>query len=302
VKQIILYWIVIALIGILMFPAFQGNAQSNSNQLIFDTLIIYEHYGILMCIDTVNDDTAFYTADGVTGKYADLDSAYIDTIKGYLKGKADSALSADSAYWADLLDGYNEDYFLDTNDVIRDSSWTSAFVDIINSKDSTDIEFTDDVVFDSTLTIKRGSFETLIFNTSGYAQWRPTPANGASEQIVTDARFIPPIALYDSLLFDSIKVGIFTWGNDSIRLDSVEMAIGHLDGTSANTFRFDANGFKIGYYVTGDTIIALSTGNGKYELGNDFFSTMSWFMYNWDAAPSAVQLYPILVFGHYFYK
>jgi hypothetical protein len=108
VKRILLYWVVFALIGVLMFPSFQGNAQSNSNQLVFDTLIIYKHYGILMCIDTVNNDTAFYTSDGITGKYADLDSASIDTITGYLKGKADSS------GWSDLLDGYNEDYFLDT--------------------------------------------------------------------------------------------------------------------------------------------------------------------------------------------
>jgi len=77
-KRIILYWIVVVLISILMIPAFQSNAQQNSNQLEFDTLIIYKHYGILMCIDTVNNDTAFYTSDGIIGKYANLDSAAVN--------------------------------------------------------------------------------------------------------------------------------------------------------------------------------------------------------------------------------
>jgi len=50
----------------------------------------------------------------IRGEYGVLDSALIDTIKGYLIGKADSAGYADSSSWTDLLDGYNENYFLDT--------------------------------------------------------------------------------------------------------------------------------------------------------------------------------------------
>jgi len=98
------------------------------------------------------------------GEYGVLDSLLADTIKGYLKGKADSAEYADSADWSDLLDGYNEDYFRDTLDVWRDSLWayaeaTDSFAtsklkaDFITPDDSGQTIFTDDVVFDSTIIV-----------------------------------------------------------------------------------------------------------------------------------------------------
>lgn len=84
-----------------------------------DTLALINKDGIWIPYGEFSDSAYIAILRGI---FADLDSAYIDTVTGYLKGKADSAEYADSADWADLLDGYNEDYFLDTNDVIRDSS------------------------------------------------------------------------------------------------------------------------------------------------------------------------------------
>jgi len=68
-------------------------------------------------------DTIFVSSDGKIYHSGDTifiddviksDRALIDTIIGRLLGEADSAILADSADWADLLDGYSEDYFLDT--------------------------------------------------------------------------------------------------------------------------------------------------------------------------------------------
>jgi len=75
------------------------------------------------------------------------------TIEGALSvGKVDSAAYADSSGWADLLDGYNEDYFRDTNDVWRDSihAYQEAIdslatpkikTDFVSPNDSTNIGF-----------------------------------------------------------------------------------------------------------------------------------------------------------------
>jgi len=84
-------------------------------------------------IKPTNNGQVTFPDDAVFDSTITAASADIDTVTGYLKGKADSAEYADSAAWANI-----------------DSSWvkiTATYADIDT--------FTDDAVFDSLLKVKR---------------------------------------------------------------------------------------------------------------------------------------------------
>lgn len=49
----------ILLFILIIFTFIQTKAQQNSNQLVFDTLVVYKHYGVILMVDIVNDDTTF---------------------------------------------------------------------------------------------------------------------------------------------------------------------------------------------------------------------------------------------------
>lgn len=96
------------------------------NDSTLDTIALIDPNGIWHKYGNFSDSA--YAAI-IRGIFADFDSAYIDTVTGYLKGEADSALLADSAYWADLLDGYNEDHFADTTELRELSDSLGAYAD-----------------------------------------------------------------------------------------------------------------------------------------------------------------------------
>jgi len=97
--------------------------------------------------DSANySDSCFYADTAGSAKYAD--SALFSYSSEYSDSAAysDSSLYADSAAWAGLLDGYNEDYFRDTNDVWRDSvhAYQEATDSLATPKVKADFYMSDD--------------------------------------------------------------------------------------------------------------------------------------------------------------
>ena len=112
-RRTLLYWIIISIIGLILFTSIQSKGQSNSNQLVFDTLVVYKHYGVLMLVDTVNNDTVIhnlttiYSTDSLT-----LDNPLIDMTGKMTAGSFGSPLDVGSA----RKYGYELHYSGDNND------------------------------------------------------------------------------------------------------------------------------------------------------------------------------------------
>lgn len=230
-----------------------------------DTIALINKDGIWISYGKFSDSL---WAKIIRGEYGVLDSLLADTIIGYLRGKADSAEYADSAAWADsclfadsasyadssgwadLLDGYSEDYFLDTNDNIRDSIHASISTDIINPKDSTQITFTDDAVFDSTLFVRIVDYALPM---SYFKQYTVTTGSYNTQTgLSVDGGLKMNQWHLDSIVIDSIR--IFTYSSaDSIALYHIEIDFVEFGGaTGLSTTTVVISGDSVNY-ATGES-------------------------------------------------
>jgi len=207
------------------------------------------------------NDTLWITGDKIWNSTGTI------TIEGTLSvSKVDSAIHADSAAWSDstlyadstgwanLFDGYSEDYFRDTNDVWRDSvhAYQEATDSLVTSKvkadifapyDSTDIrvganvnmqdndidsvnKITADTVIGSEIKTKREPFvfssaAELNSSTAAWSSWTAIANSSGSVAIKYNLNFSGFNWVdIDTVYLDSLGI-LYAYNADTVNVDSL---------------------------------------------------------------------------------
>jgi len=222
--------------------------------------------------DSTLDTIAYIDTLGIYHFFADLDSAYIDTVIGYLKGEADSALLADSAYWAGLLDGFNEDHFADTTEFRELTDSLGAYLDTLFWTDGNvifvplagDIQtYIDAADSGSTIDLASGIIEaltdTIVIDKplnivgQGNAGFYTTPTTGSHGTLLTSSAADMVVFQINS---DNVRIADLSINQTGDAATSIKVA-NNLQGVVFNNVDViqEGTGAQKGFDVKGSSVV-----------------------------------------------